>query len=130
MAKKSPAFQEIRASVLAITAAIPPGRLCTFAAMGKHLNVMARHVAYILATLTPAEQVQIPWHRVVSEPGVIRPGSNPDRIRDQVLLLTDEGIPLTPDLQILDFEQRRCHPSQLVAWDYRHHRYGQQQSSQ
>lgn len=49
---KSESFARIKADVLAIARAIPPGRLTSFWAIGSHLDGAPRHVAYILATLT------------------------------------------------------------------------------
>jgi methylated-DNA-protein-cysteine methyltransferase related protein len=68
---KSPAFIRIKADVMGIVQDVPPGRVCTYAAIGGHLDVMARHVAYILATLTDDERTGVPWHRVVSQTGAI-----------------------------------------------------------
>jgi methylated-DNA-protein-cysteine methyltransferase related protein len=66
---KSPAFARIKDDVLQIVDAIPEGKLCTYRAMGKHLDVMPRHVAYILSQLKPEEKMIYPWHRVVSDDG-------------------------------------------------------------
>jgi len=45
VAPRSTAFIRIKADVLGIVRNIPPGRLCTYAAIGRHLDVMARQVA-------------------------------------------------------------------------------------
>ena len=66
---KSPAFARIKDDVLQIVDAIPEGKLCTYRAIGEHLEVMARHVAYILSQLKPEEKMIYPWHRVVSDGG-------------------------------------------------------------
>ena len=68
---KSEAFIRIKADVLSIVRDIPRGRVCTYAAVGRHLEVMARHVAYILATMTDEERTGVPWHRMVAESGAI-----------------------------------------------------------
>lgn len=46
---KSPFFARIRGDVVAILASVPAGQVVTFADIGAHLDVPARHVAYILS---------------------------------------------------------------------------------
>lgn len=41
---KSAAFTRIKADVLGIVRDVPCGRVCTRGAIGRHLDVMARHV--------------------------------------------------------------------------------------
>lgn len=75
----SPFYARIRGDVLAIVASIPEGRIATFAGIGAHLDVMPRHVAYILAMLTEIEKATLPWHRVVAadgQPGVPKAGAD------------------------------------------------------
>lgn len=100
---KSAAFARIKAGVFAITKAIPAGKVTSFKAIGAHLDVMPRHVAYILATLTNEEKVEIPWQRVVGDRGKLeRVYSNPDGVT-QAELLTAEGISLV-GMQIQGFD--------------------------
>jgi methylated-DNA-protein-cysteine methyltransferase related protein len=66
---KSAAFARIKDDVLQIVNAIPERKLCTYRAIGEHLRVMPRHVAYILSQLKPEEKMIYPWHRVVSDDG-------------------------------------------------------------
>ncbi|MCU0891915.1 MAG: MGMT family protein [Sandarakinorhabdus sp.] len=47
----SPFYARIRADVLAIARAVPAGHAVTFSDIGRHLDVMPRHVAYILKML-------------------------------------------------------------------------------
>mgnify|MGYP002777082728 CR=1 FL=1 len=47
----SPFFDRIRRDVLAIARSVPAGKAVTYADIGQHLDVMPRHVAYILKTL-------------------------------------------------------------------------------
>ena len=61
----SPFFIRIREHLLQLTASLPEGRVCSFQSIGEHLDVMPRHVAYILSTLEDAEKLVYPWHRVV-----------------------------------------------------------------
>lgn len=89
---KSPAFIRIKEQVLQIVSAVPEARVSTFQSIGEHLDVVPRHVAYILAQLSPNEKVFHPWHRVVSHDGSLGAAkSNPDG-RTQADLLRDEGI--------------------------------------
>lgn len=65
----SPFYARIKADVLAILRAVPPGRVVTFADVGAHLDVMPRHVAHILARLDEMERATTPWHRAVRHDG-------------------------------------------------------------
>ncbi len=67
----APFFARIKGDVLRILSAVPPGRVVTFADVGAHLDVMPRHVAYILARLGPGEQARTPWHRAVAADGTL-----------------------------------------------------------
>jgi methylated-DNA-protein-cysteine methyltransferase-like protein len=87
---RSVAFEKIRSDVLGAAASVPPGRVTTYALIGDHLEVMARHVSYILATLTDEEQERIPWHRVTGVGGKIST-TNASRHRVQVQRLKAEG---------------------------------------
>lgn len=88
---RSPHFIRIKGQVLELTRAIPPGRVTAFGDIGDYLEVVPRHVAWILATLDDEEYQEVPWHRVVGEGGVVpkrraRPGP------DQAELLAMEGV--------------------------------------
>ena len=88
----SPFFARIREHVLQLTAAVPEGKVCTFQSMGEHLDVMPRHVAYILSQLEDNEKFVYPWHRVVSGDGTLgSPKTNPDGT-SQADLLRAEGV--------------------------------------
>jgi methylated-DNA-protein-cysteine methyltransferase-like protein len=89
---KSAAFERIQGDVLKIAAAIPVGKVTTFRAIGVHLDVMPRHVAYILALLPSDERALLPWHRVVADDGRIGRPNNPASAAAQATLLRDEGI--------------------------------------
>ncbi len=54
---KSPFFARIKADVLMTVASIPEGGVVTFRDIGAHLDVMPRHVAYILKMLDAEERV-------------------------------------------------------------------------
>ncbi len=89
---KSAAFIRIRAQVLQIVASIPRGRVCTFQSIGAHLDVMPRHVAYILSQLDDGEKMTLPWHRVVAGDGTLgAPRFAPDG-QSQAQRLAEEGV--------------------------------------
>lgn len=64
---KSPFFARIKADVLTIVASIPEGSVVTFRDIGAHLDVMPRHVAYILKMLDAEERAAFPAERVVAK---------------------------------------------------------------
>jgi methylated-DNA-protein-cysteine methyltransferase related protein len=89
---KSPFFARIKEDILAIVAHIPEARLTTFVAIGNHLDVMPRHVAYILSTLEDEKKAILPWYRVVGDGGALgKPKFGADGIQ-QAELLKSEGI--------------------------------------
>jgi methylated-DNA-protein-cysteine methyltransferase-like protein len=99
---KSPAFIRIKADVLAIVSAIPEGRFTTFAAIGRHLDVMPRHFAYILASLDDHERRDLPWHRVLAEGGKISKTRLETRGREQLERLRAEGLRFDRSLAVED----------------------------
>jgi alkylated DNA nucleotide flippase Atl1 len=79
----------------------------TFAEVGAHLDVMPRHVAYILATLTEIEKATLPWHRAVAADGGL---GAPKRGADgtgQAALLAAEGVVLDAGGRVADLAARR-----------------------
>ncbi|HAN96585.1 MAG TPA: cysteine methyltransferase [Planctomycetaceae bacterium] len=101
---KSPNFIRIKADVLRLVAKVPRGRVTTYGAIGLELDVMARHVAYILAMLTDDEADEVPWHRVVGQAGLLKP----TRLRPLAVrraLLEAEGIRVGDDDRVETFEQ-------------------------
>jgi methylated-DNA-protein-cysteine methyltransferase related protein len=100
---KSAAFSRIKTQILAMTSSIPVGRLCTYASIGHHLDVMPRHVAYILTMLSPEEKDGIPWQRVVADGGAISaPKTN--KAVEQIEYLAREGIEVNKAKKVIDFE--------------------------
>jgi methylated-DNA-protein-cysteine methyltransferase related protein len=89
---KSPAFARIKDDVLQIVDAIPKGKLCTYRAVGQHLDVMPRHVAYILSQLKPEEKMIYPWHRVVSDNGSLGVVKRHADGKSQAEMLEVEGL--------------------------------------
>lgn len=98
---QSAAFARIRQQVLQLTACVPFGRVTTFAAIGVHLEVLPRHVAYILATLPPAERELLPWYRVLPEQGILASGKD-----EQHALLIAEGHTFDAQRKITHFERK------------------------
>jgi methylated-DNA-protein-cysteine methyltransferase related protein len=114
---KSAAFIQIKQGVLEITSKIPVGHVTTYAAIGEHLNVIARHVAYILATLNIEEKLELPWYRVVAENGAISSGKFNSRHHAQVESLKEEGFQFTNKNHVDNFVELFCSPDSLVSWD-------------
>lgn len=113
---KSPAFARIRAEVLAAACAVPRGRVTTYSAIAEHLEVVPRHVAFVLAGLKDAEVEAIPWHRVVAADGALRQSSRAG-LRRQKERLAAEGVAVARGPRIADFARlvfrwppRRDHP--------------------
>ena len=103
----SPFYARIKAHVLLVLAAIPKGRVMTAAEIGGWLDVPARHVAYILARLTPEEEARVPWFRIVPASGSV-PADRLNAFRmSQRELLVEEGVPIADDGRIKDFAERR-----------------------
>ncbi len=101
---KSAAFIRIKADILGIVEAIPEGRVTTYGAIGRHLDVMARHVAYILTMLSDEEKARHPWYRVVGDKGRIgKPKFNGFGI-SQTELLQSEGISVSSEGYVDQFD--------------------------
>jgi DNA transformation protein and related proteins len=83
----SPAFQRIQRDVLRLCAAIPLGRVCTYADLGAVIDVPARHVAYIVARLDDATRLQHATHRLVGAAGKL-----PAKPACVAALLAREGV--------------------------------------
>lgn len=109
---KSEAFARIKRDVLAMTAAVPAGRVSTYHAMGEHIDVMPRHVAYLLATLKGGDRETIPWHRVVAKEGMIST-SNKAKAVEQAERLMAEGVLFHDPRTIANFEQAFVAPEDL-----------------
>ena len=89
---KSAAFARIRAEVIRLVGLIPAGKFTTYGSIAIHMNVGARHVATVLANLTPEQSATLPWHRVVSADARISPNMPEDSARKQRRLLKAEGL--------------------------------------
>lgn len=98
----SPFFARIKSDVIAIVAAIPPGRVVTFSDIGAHLDVMPRHIAYILTMLDDAERMALPWHRVVAKDGRLLVSETSAWPSPQAAQLLDEGIVVLREGRLAD----------------------------
>lgn len=101
---KSPHFARIKRDVLRLVGEIPRGRVTTYGSIGAELDVMARHVAYILAMLTPQEAEGLPWHRVVGDQGLVK-STRKRTSSDQRALLAAEGVTVNDQGLVRDFDQ-------------------------
>ncbi|MFO1484163.1 MAG: MGMT family protein [Verrucomicrobiaceae bacterium] len=99
---KSTAFARIRAEVIRLVGLIPPGKFTTYGSIAIHMNVVARHVATVLARLTPEESASLPWHRVVAADARISPNMDAALARKQRRLLKAEGLRIDKEGYIQD----------------------------
>lgn len=111
----SPAFARIRGEVLAVTRAIPRGRVATYPDIGAFLDVMPRHVAYLLGQLTPEERTGLPWHRVVGRDGALARPRADFHGRTQGELLAAEGVTLDPKGRVAELARRRWVPDRAAT---------------
>lgn len=91
---KSAAFARIRAEVIRLVALIPSGKFTTYGSIAVHMNVMARHVAMVLARLTEEESRALPWHRVVGADARVSPNMDAALSSEQRRRLEAEGLVL------------------------------------
>lgn len=103
---KSPAFQRVKTEVMAVAGAVPPGRVTTFAAIGEHLDLSARQVAYLLALRNDEAREAVPWHRVVGEGGALGRPKRSAAGESQAELLAAEGVPVDAEGRVEAFAER------------------------
>jgi methylated-DNA-protein-cysteine methyltransferase related protein len=101
---KSAAFARIKNQVLTMTSHIPAGRVSTYRSLAEHIDVMPRHVAYILTMLSLEEKDRIPWHRVVSDSGTIS-APKTSKALEQIEKLAAEGMQIDRAQKIIDFDR-------------------------
>jgi methylated-DNA-protein-cysteine methyltransferase-like protein len=99
---KSKAFARIRAEVIRLVGLIPPGKFTTYGSIAVHMNVMARHVAFVMSRLTAEESAELPWHRVVSADARISPNMDASLAREQRRRLRREGLKINAAGYILN----------------------------
>ncbi len=100
---KAEAQARFREQVVAIVATVPEGRVTTYGLIARHLHAGPRQVAKVLATLTPAESVALPWYRVVAANGVLSSTKAGNTGRRQKQRLRVEGVAVTPSYKVEDF---------------------------
>jgi methylated-DNA-protein-cysteine methyltransferase-like protein len=105
---KSGGAARLKSRVLAVVAGIPEGRVTTYGAIGQHLHITARQVAFILARLTVDESARLPWFRVVAAKGVVSSTKRGAVGRKQIERLRAEGVAVTPRNKVEDFH--------VIAW--------------
>lgn len=115
---KSLAFARIRAEVMAAASSVPKGRVTTYGAIANHLEVSARHVAFVMSGLNGEEGKIIPWHRVIGAQGTLRQPT-PSAISRQRKRLIDEGLNVSTKGEVRNFE------SLVFRWEERTDRPGQ-----
>jgi methylated-DNA-protein-cysteine methyltransferase related protein len=111
---KSPAFIRIKADALKMVAAIPARKCCSFRSIGEHLDVVPRHVAYILSQLSDEEKNSYPWYRVVADDGQLGAAKFHADGRPQAECLRDEGL-LISDNTVMQFEKYFVPAAQLKS---------------
>jgi methylated-DNA-protein-cysteine methyltransferase-like protein len=89
---KSKAFARIRAEVIRLVGLIPRGKFTTYGSIAIHMNVMARHVAFVMSRLTEPEAATLPWHRVVSRDARLSPNMDAALSKVQRRRLRNEGL--------------------------------------
>jgi methylated-DNA-protein-cysteine methyltransferase-like protein len=71
---------------------IPPGKFTTYGSIAVHMNIVPRHVAFVLSRLTKEESQTLPWHRVVGADARISPKMDAELAASQRQLLEKEGL--------------------------------------
>jgi methylated-DNA-protein-cysteine methyltransferase related protein len=98
------AFVRIRAEVIRLVALIPPGKFTTYGSIAVHMNVVARHVAFVMSRLTREEAEALPWHRVVGAEARISPKMDATLAQAQRERLEAEGVRVDAKGFIVDDE--------------------------
>jgi methylated-DNA-protein-cysteine methyltransferase-like protein len=121
MAKtKSQAFARIRAEVIRLVGRVPEGKFTTYGSIATHMNAQARHVAFVLARLTPEESEGLPWHRVVASDGQISPSMPVSLARRQRSRLRAEGLRINAAGFIQDADEHYHYPGprRYIRWSH------------
>ena len=121
MAKpKSQAFARIRAEVIRLVALVPEGKFTTYGSIATHMNVQARHVAFVLARLSPVESAALPWHRIVASDGRISPSMPAPLARRQRSQLRAEGLRINAAGFVQDADDHYHYPGprRNIRWSH------------
>lgn len=108
---KSEAFARIHRDVMQVAAAIPAGRVATFADIGAFLDVVPRQVAFLLARRNDPAREAAPWHRVVADDGSLGRPKYDAWGRSQRELLEADGITLDAKHKVIDLDEQRFTPT-------------------
>ncbi len=108
---KSEAFARIHHEVMQVAAAIPHGRIATFADIGAFLGVVPRQVAFLLARQNDPVREATPWYRVVAEDGSLGRPKHDAWGRSQRELLEAEGLRFDASRRLVGLETLRFAPT-------------------
>jgi methylated-DNA-protein-cysteine methyltransferase related protein len=108
MKSKSPFFARIQNDVVMIVKAVPVGRVVTFKDVGAHLDIMPRHVAYLLSMRGDGFDSTAPWHRAVPDSGKMQVPKHRDDGESQADLLRNEGIAIGQGGSITNLAAHIC----------------------
>ena len=117
---KSKAFARIRAEVVRLVGLIPEGKFTTYGSIATHMNVVARHVAFVMRALTDEESAALPWHRVVSADARISQAMPPRLARTQRARLQAEGMKVDAKgfIQNADAHYHFPGPRRRIRWSH------------
>lgn len=117
---KSKAFARIRAEVIRLVGLIPAGKFTTYGSLSTHMNVTARHVAFVMRALTAEEAAALPWHRVVGADGRLSQAMPPEPARDQRARLQAEGMEVDAKgfIQNPDAHYHFPGPRRSIRWSH------------
>ena len=101
----------VKERVLALVAAIPPGRVATYGDLARRLRLSPRQVAGVLARLTAEEAETVAWHRIVGSGGFISTTKLGAVGQRQIEHLRREGVFVKSRNFIDDFESVRWLPN-------------------
>jgi methylated-DNA-protein-cysteine methyltransferase-like protein len=121
---KSKAFARIRAEVVRLTGLIPEGKFTTYGSIATHMNVTARHVAFVMRALTGGESAALPWHRVVGADGRISQTMPQSLARKQRARLQAEGMKVDAKGFIQDADDHYHFPGPRRSIRWSHDRSG------
>ena len=115
---KSKAFARIRAEVIRLVRLIPAGKFTTYGSIAVHMNVTARHVAFVMSRLTENEAKEVPWHRVVGADARISPNMQQSVAKVQRKRLRSEGMKINAADYIQDDEAHfhNVGPRRNIRW--------------
>ena len=97
--------------VYAVVRQIPRGKVTSYGRIARMLGRVraARAVGYALNALKDNNEHDVPWQRVVNAQGRVSIVNRDHTANEQAIRLREEGIALTDELKIVDFE--------AVLWD-------------